>query len=587
MHNSERVPLGKKSSLDQDLKDALQWIKQRSAADAMAEREATMRAIEELANEIETKGLKRRWSSAIKDPALKKFADEVNGPLMELLALRARYHDAECVDLFRKGAPIVGKLHRTGNGTPQAQPARKSVNELRQERSKTNAAVIQGLKEDPKWSRHLLKSCLDDHKKGRMAMPRLSHEVILEQVSTTFSHFSRICKMCVCIQVTLSPRFAVEQGVKPDGSTKIRPIDDLTRSGCNAATETTEKLSYESLDLLMTVLRDMEKDMGSDLELWKADIDSAFRRIPVLPEHRQYAHVAFRHDGNVITAQHLGLPFGAVASVHHWERCGELIKAIARRILHLPVLRFVDDFFTADRRESTAHAMHIFARLVRCLLGPTAIAAHKLQHANPLPVLGINVKVSSVGAIFWPEPEKIVKWIAQIEAALKAKRLDGGEASRLAGRLSFGSQHIFRKLGRAMLVPIFKQARSRTNEIDEELEKALRWWLQILQDGICEIRQWRESEKDEIHLLCDARSTPPRIAAVLVADGKMYYADAEPSVTVMKQFKSRRDNQIASLELLSIAFGMSTFAEELTGRNVVVHSDNTIAEHGVRKGRAR
>ena len=76
-----------------------------------------------------------------------------------------------------------------------------------------------------------------------------------------------------------------------------------------------EKLEYESLDELLAVLQAMHKDLGSDLKLWKADVDSAFRRIPVLPAHRQFASVAFRHKDNVVTAQHLGMPFGSVASV--------------------------------------------------------------------------------------------------------------------------------------------------------------------------------------------------------------------------------------------------------------------------------
>ena len=50
---------------------------------------------------------------------------------------------------------------------------------------------------------------------------------------------------------------------------QVRPIDDLTRSGCNAATETTEKLSYESLDALLAVLRALEKAVGPDLTPWK------------------------------------------------------------------------------------------------------------------------------------------------------------------------------------------------------------------------------------------------------------------------------------------------------------------------------
>ena len=88
-------------------------------------------------------------------------------------------------------------------------------------------------------------------------------------------------------RATLSPRFGVEQGLKADGSLRIRPIDDLTRSGCNAATSPSEKLQYESLDTLLAVGRAAGEAFGHDLSLWKADIASAYRRIPVAPEHRQ------------------------------------------------------------------------------------------------------------------------------------------------------------------------------------------------------------------------------------------------------------------------------------------------------------
>ena len=94
----------------------------------------------------------------------------------------------------------------------------------------------------------------------------------------------------------------------------------------------------------------------------------------------------------------------------------------------------------------------------------------------------------------------------------------------------------------------------------------------------------------------------------MAADGKMSYTDCAPPAEVLEQFHTRNDNQIASLEMLAIAYGesclppgwvraalacvrlcsgLSTFKEELRGRRVVVHSDNTIAEHGMRKGRAR
>ena len=51
------------------------------------------------------------------------------------------------------------------------------------------------------------------------------------------------------------------------------------------------------------------------------------------------------------------------------------------------------------------------------------------------------------------------------------------------------------------------------------------------------------------------RSTPPRVAAICFVDGEIYYADKEPDAKVMRQFKPREDNQIASLEMLAIAYG--------------------------------
>ena len=54
----------------------------------------------------------------------------------------------------------------------------------------------------------------------------------------------------------------------------------------------------------------------------QADIDSAFRRIPIKPEHRPYSNIVFKCNHHTIIARHLSLMFGSVASVHHWERVG-------------------------------------------------------------------------------------------------------------------------------------------------------------------------------------------------------------------------------------------------------------------------
>ena len=53
--------------------------------------------------------------------------------------------------------------------------------------------------------------------------------------------------------------------------------------------------------------------------------------------------------GVPVVAIHNGLPFGATASVVAWHRVGEALARLARRVLMVPVLRYVDDYFGAER----------------------------------------------------------------------------------------------------------------------------------------------------------------------------------------------------------------------------------------------
>ena len=68
----------------------------------------------------------------------------------------------------------------------------------------------------------------------------------------------------------------------------------------------------------------------------QADIDSAFRRIPIRPEHRAYSNIVFKCNDHTIIARHLSLMFGSVASVHHWERVGESHIFVLENIETLP-----------------------------------------------------------------------------------------------------------------------------------------------------------------------------------------------------------------------------------------------------------
>ena len=223
-------------------------------------------------------------------------------------------------------------------------------------------------------------------------------------------------------------------------------------------------------------------------------------------------------------------------------------------------------------------------RLVRACLGPSSIAERKLEVGNPLIVLGVKISLDTQGATFAPSEDKRQKWVARMRGALAHGRLRHGEASKLAGALQWATQRIFRRMGRAVLSPIRAHAHGRSSAITAQLELSLEWWIEVLEKGITERREWQRERLRPVHLFCDARSTPPRVAAILLRDGQRRFCDMQPDEKQLGFFKKRGDNQIMSLELLSIALGVSTWAGLLEGRDLVIWSDNSGAEAATRKG---
>ena len=53
-------------------------------------------------------------------------------------------------------------------------------------------------------------------------------------------------------------------------------------------------MTHDHLDDLLTGMRQFRILLGELPGLWKADVDAAFRRVPIKPEHRWASGVAFR-----------------------------------------------------------------------------------------------------------------------------------------------------------------------------------------------------------------------------------------------------------------------------------------------------
>ena len=120
----------------------------------------------------------------------------------------------------------------------------------------------------------------------------------------------------------MHPRFGVDQS-RPGGKRKIRAIDNFSwganvkpeskgkrakktamkAQSANGHTTSHEKLAYDSLDTLIMVMRMIQACLGTAPCLMKADIDAAFRRIPVRARDRWAAWIAFMVAGQVLSVR--------------------------------------------------------------------------------------------------------------------------------------------------------------------------------------------------------------------------------------------------------------------------------------------
>ena len=583
MHDAVATPIPQGvdgvARLDNQINDTLEWIARRSDDEIIAHREAQITKIEKLAKHYEDAGIVDEWFKDTEE-GVRKISQRVNGPLWTALLKQTVYEDPGVAETFRQGAPLVEKLEPIGEAKRKEYPEARQLQKVMVGAGDANRQLLSSIKQDANAD-FLHQQVIDDAGLHRMTSPMMPEELDLDGV-------------------ILARRFSREQGLKADGTVKKRAVDDETGSGINEATQPTSKMFTDTVEDLIALALLCMIFAKVGISFWKADIDSAFRRIPIMPKHRNLAWVAYRNtQGKTQVAGHLAMPFGAVSSVHAWERIGAAIRYLARVLLRLPVFRFVDDFYSAEKATLAQHAKDCFARLVRALMGADAIAEKKLEYGNPLTVLGIDVEAGHEEVRATVNQEKAQCWSNTLKAALdqQVPTMAPSDAGKMAGRLSFAARSTFRFMGRAMVKPFYAQQYAATGRkakggaaailrMGPDLRAASEWWIEILK------AKWSESRRlntrtEVVELFCDASSTPPHVAAVLLKKGRLSYTDMPVPQELMDRLPIRKDKQIMALEILAIALGLSTFHGEVAGAVLRIWTDNVGCELSIKRGSSK
>jgi hypothetical protein len=244
---------------------AVKWCAGKSPREAMEYREAVVCEIEQRDAALRACGAAHAWLEKGEAKAAEMSA-KVDGPLAVELCVRTVFVDPKCVDMLRDGGDIVGKLHCSGLGVPKQFAPAKDLRLLRARCSEQNRNLLDSLSVD-QHSDTLVWQMEKDARAERMTEPQDVLSLDLE-----------------CI--VLARRFGVEQGVGGDGLPKVRAVDDESGNQVNSFCEPTEKLHNDRCDKLARLVALFVSLCGVLPWLFKCDVDSAFRRIPVRKSHR-------------------------------------------------------------------------------------------------------------------------------------------------------------------------------------------------------------------------------------------------------------------------------------------------------------
>ena len=97
-----------------------------------------------------------------------------------------------------------------------------------------------------------------------------------------------------------------------------------------------------------------------------------------------------------------------------------------------------------------------------------AIENKKLDYGMSLVVLGAEISFKPDCFSCRPAPSTVAKCLKVIRESLTSGLMLAGDAQKQAGQLNWSTQYLFKRLGRAMLRPIYQQKLTRKAILFEE-----------------------------------------------------------------------------------------------------------------------
>ena len=510
------------------------------------------------------------------------------------------YDDMGVVDLLTMGVKLVGTLPKIGIWRPDDRRAKITIKAALHGAADAKKEI--GKNFSGRWAdidRELVDCTYQEVEDGHLLGPFTEAEIDKRLGSRAWLP---------------ARRFPLQQG------RKLRPIDDFSANGHNAAFGASEKVSLKSLDTVVAVSRallespsddgsvvihdtsgrqwranlseEWSKESFTDLVGRVADLKGAYKQLACHSAHRCFSIIALqKRSGAVEYFEALSLMFGQTAAVYGFLRFSRALAALASELLHSTCVEFFDDFTQIEPMQTSESAQSSFEEMLQLLGWELSFGDKRLPFSKSFISLGVQVKFPDIGGSnieLSNKPGRVDAIKTEVKKVLEAPKPFGfKDALSFKGKFGFAEGQTFGRV----LAPVSRvlsawASESRSRMPSELLKLALSHAVLHLESAGPRVVGPRRKEKPVL-IFTDGACEPEgtTVGGVLVDGSLTQCFGCAVSATQVEAWKTKLNQTqvIGQAELFPVLLAKLTWAEQLKGRRAIYFIDNDAARLGLVK----
>ena len=399
-------------------------------------------------------------------------------------------------------------------------------------------------------------------------------------------------------------RFAVRQ------KDKLRPIDNFASNRVNEAWGNVEKIDLHALDQLTwtmalickialgnrTVeipLKDGSRLTGKLHDDWNVgnlhcklttlDMKDAYKQLGIHESERCRSVVSLRNDKKGCLDHYLMncLPFGAVGSVHHFNRLARLLWAIGVYFLKLPWFNYFDDFPIISPAGVCSNTLAVSKTLFR-LLG-FGISVDKLKpFDNKAEILGIVVdsELFPEGKLkFRMKESRRNDLVEALQSILAAEEIVPRDLPLFLGRVQFADGQLMGRAGKLAMADIREIGLSSKESVklDSERLEAFNLLLSRFNNNVAKCVALRDDQTPVLLFTDGSSETSGSMIGGVLIDGfkpTVVFGAHVPCKLIELWHRAGKEHIIGQVELYAIVVARYLWRDQLHNRRVLMFVDN-------------